>query len=419
MEHAQARLMTLLAAVLLAVVAALYLWDAPEEEVDPDAIAQVWDLSVPDVRRIEVERADSALVLVRQGEDWLLERGGERLETDPHAVQELLDALGELARGVPVVEDPAPDELEAYGLGDPPVARIRATLAGDRVAQAVVGSRAPVGWRTYALSDQGDVIAVNGRPGDILTAPVSRFRDHRVFRFVPGAVRRVTLESPQGVLSVHGRGKRWWVDGFTRADADRVDDLVMGLLDLRVDTFTDFPEPLGSPSITVTIESEGGETERLHVGERGPMGTVIWTDAGLEGFAFPESLALLGQGPTDLGDRQAFPLDLERAEAVSVQRGDLRWEAVRDGPAWKVGGLPSPDAALAVERLAEAAIHYRREPVPALDEPWATVQITEADGIFVIDLGQEVEGSWRVAQDRAGGGPYLVPLEDLAVFDAL
>lgn len=408
MEHTQARMMTALAAALVAVTALLYLAKPEPEPADPDATSLVWEVDADDIVEIRVAREEGALRLVREADRWELVEP-LRSATDEDQVQQLLDALDGMGRGVPIE---APGALEDYGLGDPPVAQVTVTLRDGTTRAADVGDAAPVGHRTYVRAADGGVAAVNGRPGRVLTDPASRFRDHRIFTFRPQDVRRVTLDGPEGTLSVHGQGERWWLDGFTRADPDRVDDLVVGLLDLRFDVLMDFGD-LANPTRIAVVELEGGGRQVLYVGEQTPMGVVTWTDAGLSGATYADALALLGQGPTDLGDPQAFPIDLERVDLVAVTAGHERVEAVRDGPGWRVAGREDPDAQVAIDRLAEAAIHYRRDPVPPITESWAVVEIREGDATYVIDVGQPIESSWRVARDRAGGAPYLVPLHDL------
>lgn len=404
MDPRQARLLLVLTTVLLALVAALTFWEAPDASADPEATAEVWRVEAEAVARVEVDRAAGRLVLERTGDAWRLVEPAAA-DADPDRVADLLDELAHLRRGVPVpTDDPA-----AFGLGADPVARVEVVLEGGERRALVVGDRAPVGYRTYVRGADGGVVAVEGRPGDRLTDPADAYRDRRVLRFRPEAVRRVTLEGPEGALTVRGEGKRWWLEGFTRADPDAVDDLVMGLLDLRFDTFDDVGEPPDAPVRTATVEFEDGGTSRLLVGEPGPGGTPVWAD-GRRGRALTAALALLGQGPTDLGDARAFPLDPHRADTVVTIRGARRWEAVREGRDWKAEGASAADR---IGRIAEARIHYRREPVPALTEVWATVEVREGADTRVVEVGQVLDGTWRVARDRDGGEPYLVPLDDL------
>lgn len=414
MDPRQARQLLVLTTVLVGLVATLTFWEAPDAPADPAATAEVWAVEADAVVRVEVDRRDDRLVLQREGERWRVLEPFEA-DADPGEVAELLDALAAVRRGVPI---PA-DEPADFGLGADPVARVAVVLEGGAREALVVGDPAPVDHRTYVQGADGGVVAVDGRPSDLLTQSASWFRDHRILRFQPEDVRRVTLSGPEGTLTVHGQGRRWWLDGFARADADAVDDLVMGLLDLRFDTFDDVGDPPEPPVRTALVELEGGEPVRLLVGEPGPGGTPVWTHDGREGRALTAALALLGQGPTDLGDDQAFPLDVHDADAVIVTRGGRRWEARRQGFEWSAGEAAADAVRGAVDRLAAAGIHYRREPVPAVTDTWATVEVHDGGETWTVDVGQVLDDTWRVARDRDGGEPYLVPLDDLAVLEAL
>lgn len=412
MEQQQARVLVGLSAVLSMAVALLYLWEEAVEDPDPDAIREVWEVDPDSLVRVEVERAEDRLILVRVADQWRLEAPMVS-NTDPDQVDSLLSALGEVRRGIPL--DVEPSARADFGLGATPVARVRVfTDEGDQHT-LVVGKASPVGFRTYVL-DGEQVVAVNGRPGEALNAPASDYRDRRVFTFHPEQVRHVRIEGPDGVLHVHGEGRRWWVDGWTRADPDKVDDLVVGLLDLRFDAFASVDR---NPIRAVSVEDADGSVQRLYVGTPTSSGVAVWTEAGEEGVAFPGSLALLGQGPTDVGDRRAFPIDLDRVESIAVTRGQDRWEALRNGNTWRVRGVEDPNAAMVVEALGAATITYRRAPVTPITIPWVTVEISEDKAIYLVDVGQIVDGSARVARDRSGGAPYLVPLTETRVLETL
>lgn len=411
MHPRQARLLLVLTTVLLGLTAALVLSDGSDGS-DPQATAAVWSVEADEVERLTVDRSEGRLVLQRAADGWRVVEPYEA-DADPRKVEELLDELEAIRRGVPVT---TAGENEEYGLGADPVATVTVILEGGSTQTLVVGDPAPVDHRTYVRGADGSVVAVVGRPGDLLTEPAAWFRDHRVLRFQPEAVRRITLRGPEGSLSVHGARTSWWLEGFTRADPDAVDDLIVGLLDLRFDTFDDSGPPPDPPHRSVVLEFEGGERLQLSTGEAVGIGTPVWTSDGRYGRALPAALALLGQGPTDLGDSRAFPIVPHRSDRIVVTRGDRRWEAVREGREWKSDGAAARSL---VDGLAAATIHYRREPVPELTETWARVEIHEAGEIRTVEVGQVIEQSWRVARDTAGGEPYLVPLEDLTVFDTL
>ena len=253
-------------------------------------------------------------------------------------------------------------------------------------------------------------MAVGGK-SELLSEPSSVFRDHRLLSFDPGQVRRVTLDTGDHRLTVRGQGTAWWVDGFTRADPDRVDDLVMGLLDLRFDRIMAL-DRVAEPRAVVEIELEDGTVSELRVGERTPMGDLVNAPRAT-GMVFPESLALLQMGPTDLGDRHAIPISLERDTRVVIEVGDVSWQATRDGALWRSVDLDEQATWARLNALAQASIAYRLEPVEMLAEVAARVTIWRGESQKVIEVGPEGEDGFHRARDVDGGEPYRVRAAEL------
>jgi len=370
------------------------------EDADADAV-QVLDLEDPSqVERIQIDRETDRVVMERVDAGWLLREPIDGAG-DVDTVNALLDGLIEIQRGVPL--DAEGLNPEDFGLGDPPRARVRVETSGGAVQEVLFGDEAPVGWQSYARSPGGPIVVVEGRLGELLIRDASHFRDRRVLRLSPGEVREVRIEGPDGTLSVHGEGTSWWLRGFTRADPDRVDDLVLGLLDLRFDQVLQLDTEIAEPTHRVDVTLDDGSVRTVRVGEDTPLGTLVQGPAAI-GVVYPPTLALLGQGPTDLGDRQALPIDLERDDRVTVVRGDQRWEVLRNGADWE----GDSDAWRVLSQLASIEIVYRRAPVPASSETWATVEVARGDRVRRVQIGAEVETGLRSARDDAGGQPYLM-----------
>lgn len=403
--------MLLLTAVLLAVLGLWWYGEDAEPDPDPDATAVVWQVDADAVERVELQRAEGGRLALQRGEGgWRVVEPFEQ-PADADQVRELLDELRELGKGVPM--DVALDRAAEFGLGEPPRIRVTVTLEDGSVASAAIGSEAPVGYRTYALDAQGAIVAVGGDPGRVLAAPAQQFRDHRLMAFTAAAVRRVRIESEQGTLEVHGQGTRWWLEGFGRADADRVDDLLLGLLDLRADRFLDVETDVMYPRYRVTVLDEGGgAVAELRVGDPTPMGSLVQIADGSIAIAAPEALALLGQGPTDLGAPSAFAIDLERSDTIEIRAGDAHFAARRNGGTWQADGLEGGAAWDAVAALADVPIVYRAEPPEAPLEAWAIVTVTEGDVTDVYEVGAEHDG-FRPARSVDGGTWVRVPVDAL------
>ncbi len=412
MDRGQARLLLGLVAALIALVVLLSYQGPEVTTVDPEATEVVWPALDPDeVERVVVVRAHDSLELERRPEGWWLV-GPEVDRADAEGVRELLDDLREIQRGIPV--QGAAERAAEFGLGDPPDARVIVTLSDGMTQQADVGIAVPVGYRTYARSEAGEVVAVNGDANETLQRRAAAYRDHRVFRFDPARVRRVRISGPAGVLEVHGQGVQWWLEGHGRADPHRVDDLVMGLLDLRFDVVLGLDEAGPEPTYTVSVTAEGGDVFSVRTGTETPMGVLTATSDARVGAVFAESLALLGQGPRDIADPAAIPLDLQQDDRVELHRGGTVFQATRNGPTWSSADLDDGATWVALQALSEVPSVVRSPPPDApVAATWVLQVERQGRPPRIVRVGQRVEGEFRTVQDDGGGLPYRVVAADL------
>ena len=160
-----------------------------------------------------------------------------------------------------------------------------------------------------------------------------------------------------------------------------------------------------------------GEIWTLRVGADDSGGTPVEVERGLSGVVSSEALALLGMGPTDLGDSRVFPFDPEGTTRVEVVRGEKIY-AIEDGAeGWLHDGKATPEAAEVGKAVNDAAIAYRRVPAPPIDTPWLSVVLKGGDRERRVDIGQIVDVDFRVAQDKDGGAPYLAPVAEIEALD--
>jgi hypothetical protein len=418
MDQTQTRWMGVLATLLGLVTAALWWFDAPGvDEDDPNAVVEIWKLEADDLARIDIARADGRVVLAREGERWRVVEP-ETFDADPDRVRGLVSALTSIERGVPIEGD----DPEEFGLGASPVATVTVTPREGEARTLVFGNVAPVGWSTYAKTADGRLVAVPGRPQDDLTAGTEHWRDRRIFQFDPADVTAVTLTGPEGTLTVRGvpradppegtPPRSWWLEGFTRADPDVVDDLVTGLLMLRFEEITPQAPVLENPLRTARIETTDA-VWTLRVGESDGSFAPAEVEGGLSGTVLGDALAVLGMGPGDLGDSRAFPYDPDHTDRIEIAAGDRRWIAIRNGSAWEIDGEVSQLASDVASAVDGAAIAYTREPVPPPATIAFSVILGEGKGQSRVDVGP-AGGELATARDAAGGESYRVPEQDLA-----
>ncbi len=399
-----------LSVVLLGLSLALWSGSEPGVAVDTDATSPVWEVQAESVTQVEVTTADGVIGLDRTDDGWRMTSPMD-VPADGARVDAALADVTRVTKGVPVAD--ATVDGSDYGLGSNPSARVKITRGDGTTTLLVLGRETPAGFRTYARGADGGIVAVSGRPMRQLAGAAEAWRDHAVWRFDPAAVRRVRIETQGAVLEVYGEARRWWTEGYTRASPDRVDDLVVGLLDLRFERFEQLD--LDVVDRRVRVDFSGGEALLLELGEAQPDGRVLARVGGERGWLHDSELALLGQGPSDVGDPAAFGFQVDAADTVSVVWKGGAWEARRNGSVWEAAGEDPVAVSEEVALLAAASIAYEAgEAKSPPGETWATVVVKTGPDTATIVVGVEESGHRR-AYDSAGGSPFLIPSADLRV----
>jgi hypothetical protein len=405
-DRSQTRLLVVLAGVLAGITGVLWWQGKPTTAEHSDATEQLWSVDREALRRLEIDRIEGRLVFEHRDGAWWMLDPAEAL-ADGARVEDLAGQLAALQRAVPVEAAPS----EAFGLGDPPAAHVTWIPTTGAPSSLTVGIRAPAAYSTYVLTAAGGVGAANGDPTGLLHAPADDFRDRKVFRFAPEDVRSVRITYPEHVLDVRGRGLQWHLAGYGRADPDRVDDLVMDLLDIRFDT-EDPAVLVDAPRVTVEVELEGGSVDTLSLGVSEGYGFPARSPDGRTGRVFDGVDKSLSRGPTDVGQRTAFLLRPEVADRVRFEGLGKVFEATRQGPDWSA---PPLDAASVYDRvlaLSNLAVERTLDPAGPSDPPEATVTIHEpapADGgeptVSTFVVGPALPDGSRTVRDPAGPGP--------------
>ncbi|MEQ1564843.1 MAG: DUF4340 domain-containing protein [Myxococcota bacterium] len=410
MDRSQSRLLLVLSALLIAASTWLYLGGNPPTDADAEATAEVWSVDAATVKAVVVTRASGTLRLEKRGEEWFVLDPEDLADGDQ--VRDLLDTLAQVKKGIPVegVTDPA-----QFGLGDPPSATVAWTTADGEERSLVVGLESPVGFRTYARDAGGGVVAVNGDLNRPLQAEVGRFRDRHVLRFQPGDVRGVRIVGPDGTLNLHGQGLDWVSDGFGRADPDRIDDLVVGLHGLRFDQLGPPAEAPPEPvSHTVSITLADGDTVGFESRAPGPDGAWVASSDGRSGTVWPEALAQLGRGPSDVGLELLFGIRIDQTDTVTVSSGGESLVARRNGASWSSDAGDEAATYTWVSALASVRASIRPEPPPMPASVELTVAMAEGDRKWVVEIGPAGADGYRSAHDTAADAAVRIPADSVA-----
>lgn len=405
MDAVQARWMVVMSGLVL-LLTALWTWWPQATEADDEATTPVWEPRTDGIASLEVVTPEGSVRLARADGVWrLVHPVSSRADAD--RVDATIADLGRIERGIPVASAQA--DGSPFGLADPPAYTVRLSYADGTVSSLEFGSEAPTGYRTYARGADRSVVAVAGRPTRQLAADADAWRDRRVVQFAPEQVRGIRMRGEQGVLEVHGEATRWWIEGAARANPDRVDDLVLGLLDIRLERFGEPVVDVAPREVAVALAD--GAVHTLRFGPVQSDGLVAVAGGQAEGWAHASELALLGTGPADVADRRAFGFDVEGADEVWLTVGDRSWHARRDNARWV------DDAGADVtERIGELAGVTAEVSALSFVEPvWATVRVRAGATDIVVDVGGSTEAGTRTLRDASGGRPYGAPAAGVAM----
>ncbi len=406
MDDRQTKLMTGLALVLVGLVLAIKFIEPPEEGDDEDATSDLVEISADEVERLTLVTDEGTLEAEHTLEGWLL-MSPTRARGDDERLDQLVDSIDRLKAKAPMEgADPA-----KYGLDDPEAVLVLHRRGGGEL-RFELGMSSPVGNEAYVRLDGGAPRIVPGQPSRTLLVPFDGFRDRDVVSVVTSLTQRVAWQPSEGDgWSAHRAQGGWWLDDGRRANAASVEGLLGAANGMEFEGFpAGAPEDLGLevPRAVLTIEDDAGSMG-LRFGDplmgglviQAPDGTVgvVGSWEGLE-LSWSQLLEqrLLAVPPATLSELE-ISLDGERSQWTASTQGWLRDDGVESGQ------LPS---ALVIELVADRELVL---------EPFTTetgfLRVSAGPTELRVAIGPQVEGG-RVAQESAGGPPFLIPSSTLA-----
>ncbi len=415
MHPRQIRIMGILAAILVALVAVLVYVQPPEDrgEGDHRGPERVWSgLAASDVTRIEVDRPDGVeRVFEREGEAWrIVEPFGA--PADRWRVEDMASRLASLEAGEPIdAPDPAP-----FGLGETPRATVTFTDAKGEVRVLVLGDDAPVGSNTYVrTADGGPIRAAAGQVGADFLRPLDEYRSREPWKVQANAVGAVRWRSQDGGGTLKKDEHGWW-GGETpvRADDSAVEALLREAGDLRIGAFGGVPEGTAFDRGSLVLVVDGAE-HRIEIGAPQEAGVPARVPLA-EGPVLLEDgvLALVDRDEADLALSAPLPVRRGALDAVRVTLGDLSLQDTRKDGLWQdeaTQGL--------LDALEDARVDRGRTAV----EPtaWGRIELTETGGRKeVLVIGPAGPDGACPARDEAGGSPFPIDAGTIqALRDAL
>lgn len=344
---------TLVALVVLAIVAAVFFWfEKPRQEraaKDKEAADKALTLDWDKLESITIQAVRGKTVIKKKGEDAWEIVDPIHDEADKYVVQGMVSQLRN-SDAERVVEDPQ-DDLSIYGLKRP-----RLTLvfeAGGETQTLLIGADQPLGNAVFAQrAGENRVLVLSNAFRDTFDVDPFKVRDKSIFPkgYDTEPVRLELLENgvTTYVITKSARNagtddnglppaqnghwaieapERWW-----RADEKTVSKMLQALRELNVESIVtekaDRTPELGldHPAFSVIARYGGDEPKeyRIDVGINAPHlpdQRYAVTPKGYTALVKDETLARLRPSPIELKDKTLNDFNLSEVRRVRLQRG--------------------------------------------------------------------------------------------------
>lgn len=416
MESQQTRLLTVLSVVVLAIVAFLVFVKPPEPQgADEHAVA--WsrafaDASSDAATKVELKVGERTLVFEQTDGAWTVaEAGGAPLAADRQKVRSLLDNVLTVETSPPV--SGGDGRLADFGL-DTPVAVVTVTAGEAHTLR--VGRDTPVGYSTYVqLAEGGPVMRSRSKlSGAVLggaDGALSDFRDRSLVRWNPADLTALRIERGAEQIQLSKDAHGWWLEGQPRQRADEVglESMLAALTRLQAEGFTPDMGGLETPDIKLTATVSGAD-QVIEISEE-DSGVRLVRAPGVPDLARVQGALHEGftQDAASWLDDRLMPVRGGELTAVEAKLGDGALSATRTGDGWSKPEAESLLAAIGAVRVDRHSVAEAPQ-----GDPWGALTLSSGDTAREeIKIYQYSSEGSRVAQDSAGGAPFLLPAAEL------
>jgi len=341
---------TLVAAILLAVVASFYyVYEVrlgPEREKVETRKGRVFATEATEVTALELKRPDGTVKAAREGDGWqLLEPLKAR--GDRGAIEETLMTVvtAKMDREI----DAAPKSLAEFGL-DKPAAEVDLTLKDGKHLALLLGAKSPTGVWVYAKErDKANVFVLGESVLRDATRPVADFRDKTVLAFSRPEITGIEIVTAAESIGLEPDGQKWKIvrPVARPADADSVSEMLEKLGAARMKEFvTDSPKSLAPYGLDRPLRVV------LHVGKEKDratktllLGTVDQAKKGAYAMRAGESSVFLipedawravPQNVAALRDKTVVAFDREKVTRADIESAKGLVTVTRDKDGWKI-----------------------------------------------------------------------------------
>lgn len=425
----QNRLLTALAVVLLAIIAAIAIDnntnDGKKKNDDPDAPAthELVDFKPEEIVSIKIaDGAGPEVAFEKTAGNWAMV-SPKSVPIEERRVSELVDRFDPVLVEVHVL---AGDKV-GYGLDPASRSKITFSTADARSWTVYVGKETTVGYGTYVQSaEDGPVGVAQTHLADLAHRGLDDFRSKALWSFSTGTARRIQIDQGEARVVLRKDDRGWWLgDEGPRVDEKTVEDWLRKADLLRAESFVDDGPTELKPTATLAIEDADG-THTLQIGG----------SDGFEDSAEPALVVVKGEGPTarvgggitDLVKLTGWPgttlmtVRKFQVDGIGIALGDAKVAFTKADGAWQDGdGKPTALADGVLEQILRTLADRSSVPVAA-SSGWGSITLTEANGGAphqeLITVGDLVDGAavpTRAAKDAAGGPAFAITQAGLDV----
>ena len=405
--------------VVLLGIASFAVLRSPEKGQRSGTKARPISVIKPDeITKLEITTSkDEKTILERNGDGWHIS-APLQASADAQAVKALTEGIGKLTFGDVVTETTT--KHSELGVADTGTARLVITTPSTS-ASLILGN--PVGGFTMVrIAGKQEVWqASNLSPYQVNKAPKD-WRDHTILTVSPGLVDKLTVEAPDGKLTLDKMTvdkKVEWKVLDSRGDAPKAGDVLdqsqpttvaNALASLRANDFADDKDGkaagLEPPALTVTLV-EGGKASSLQVGALDGDDYLVRKDGSPTIYRVKKYLLEhVVYRPVDYRDKTLVPWKSTEATKVHVVTGKDTTMLVKVGDAWTLQPATPLDQAKARTlvtgtELVGSSFFTDKTVKTGLDKPRSTITVETAGGKATVKVGALTKdsGDYYVQKD--------------------
>lgn len=418
----QNRLLSILAVVLLVVIAAIAIDNQQNggktHSDDPHApdTHELVDYKPEEITKLSIQDGGApAVSFEKSGSAWTVVEP-KQVPIEERKVSEIVDKLDP----VKVEERTLTGDPVGYGLDPASRAVVTLSTADGRSWTVYVGKATPVGYGTYVQTEEGGPVGVAQTHLDVAHRKLDDFRSKAIWSVSSGTARRIQVDAGDQRVVLRKDDHGWWQgDEGPRVDEGTVKDWLQKADLLRADSFVDDGPADLVPTATITVEdADGVHTLAIGdvTGEGDAASVTVKGDGPLANVpaSARDLVKLAGWAGADL-----LPVNTFQVDSIAIVMGDYKTTLTKVDGAWKdADGKPVAFGDGILEQV--KATHADRSAVPAgLPSGWGSITLTQGAGgtphSEAVTLGDPVDGGGRVAKDAAGGPAFTVRQADLDV----